>query len=91
VADVHIPPPDPTKSQKVGARVAELIESGHELYAGSLTGDPHGRVRRPTLFVIAAVGVIVSLVLDGVVGLVAGTLALIAILLLAMSDNVVEL
>lgn len=91
MADVHIPQEDPSTSQQIGAKVAGLIESGHELYAQSVTGDRTGRTRRPTLFMVAAVGVLVSLALDGIVGLVAGGLALIAILLLAMSDSVVEL
>jgi hypothetical protein len=88
MGDVSIPKPPPNK---VGARVQELIESGHELYATTVTGAPSGRVRRPTLFVIAALGIILSLGLGDQAGLVCGGLALIAILLLAMSDNVVEL
>lgn len=88
MSDVHIEKPEPGK---VGAIVEDLIEQGHDLYATAITGAPSGRVRRPTLFLIAEVGIIVSLVLDGAVGLIAGGLAMIAILLLAMSDHVVEL
>ena len=88
MGDVHIPKPPPNA---VGAKVQELIESGHELYATALTGTPQGRVRRPTLFALASIGVIISIAFNGVVGLVAGGLALIAILLLAMTDAVVEL
>lgn len=88
MGDVHIEPPEPNA---IGARVEELIAAGHELYAETITGSPSGRVRRPTLFALASVGIVISLALDGVVGLIAGTIALIAILLLAMSDSVVEL
>lgn len=84
MGDVHIPKPEPSA---VGAKVNELIAAGHALYATALTGNPSGRTRRPTLFAIAAIGIIVTLILDGAVGLVAGGLALIAILLLAMTDN----
>lgn len=88
MGDVHIPPPEPGR---VGAKVQELIDSGHEFYATAVTGAPSGRVRRPTLFAVAAVGIIITLAIDGVPALIAGGLALIAILLLAMTDNVVEL
>lgn len=83
MGDVHIPAPAPNK---VGAKVAELIESGHELYATALTGTPQGRVRRPTLFAIAMISVAV-----GFVEPAALIVALIAILLLALTDAVVEL
>lgn len=84
MGDVHIPKPPPNA---VGAKVAELIESGHELYATAVTGSSSGRVRRPTLFVIAGaatVGATLGFQLAGVV-------ALIAILMLALTDAVVEL
>ena len=83
MGDVHIPAPDPSR---VGAKVDELIASGHELYATAVTGQPAGRVRRPTLFVIAGVGVLLA----GYIPF-AGVVGLIAILLLALTDNVVEL
>ena len=88
MGDVHIPKPPPNA---VGAKVQELIEAGHEMYATAVTGTPSGRVRRPTLFALAAIGILITIALDDVVGLVAGGVALIAILLLAMSDAVVEL
>jgi hypothetical protein len=88
VGDVRIPKPPPNR---VGAKVQELIESGHELYATAVTGAPSGRVRRPTLYAITAIGIVITLAIDGPVGLVAGGVALIAMLLLAMSDAVVEL
>jgi len=81
--DVNIPKPPPNA---VGAKVQELIDSGHEFYATTVTGSPAGRVRRPTLFVIAAVGTAVGTQLW--IGAVVG---IIAILLLALSDSVVEL
>jgi hypothetical protein len=91
MGDVHIPQEDPTTSQRIGAKVQGLIDSGHEFYATAATGSPTGRTRRPTLFIVTALGIIVSLVLDGTVGFVAGGIALIAMLLLAMTDNVVDL
>ena len=83
MGDVHIPQPDPSA---IGAKVEELIASGHELYATTLTGSPSGRVRRPTLFVIAGVGILL-----GTQFFPAAVVGLIAILLLALTDQVVEL
>ena len=86
MGDVVIPKPDPTTGQRVGAKVQDLIDSGHEFYASAVTGSPSGRVRRPTLFVIAAVGTLV-----GTQQLVGAVVALIAIVMLAVTDTVVEL
>lgn len=83
MGDVYIPPPEPNK---VGAKVNDLIASGHELYATAVTGTPAGRVRRPTLFVIAGLGTLL-----GTQFLLAAVVGLIAILLLALTDAVVEL
>jgi hypothetical protein len=83
MGDVSIPPDPPNK---VGAKVQDLIESGHELYASAVTGSPQGRVRRPTLFAIAAIGTVV-----GTQFFVGAVVALIAIVLLAVTDSVVEL
>ena len=84
--DVHIPQEDPTTSQRVGAKVESLIADGHELYASAVTGTPSGRVRRPTLFVIAIVGAAMGPLFPP-----AAIPAVIAILLLGMTDAVVEL
>lgn len=88
--DVHIPKPEPSA---VGAKVHELIESGHALYATAVTGAPSGRVRRPTLFVLAAAGLFILMADSsfGTLGLGAGAVSAIAILLLALTDSVVEL
>lgn len=86
MGDVHIPKPEPGKAEKVGAKVADLAMSGHELYATTVTGQPQGRVRRPTLFIVAAVGATV-----GTQFWIAAVIAIIAIVLLALSDQVVEL
>ena len=83
MGDVHIPKPEPSK---IGAKVDDLIQSGHELYATTVSGQPQGRVRRPTLFLIAAIGTMV-----GTQFWVAAVIAIIAIVLLALSDQVVEL
>ena len=84
MADVHIEPDPPNK---VGAKVHDLIESGHELYATAVTGHPSGRVRRPTLFVIAGIGTVLA-----TLGFqLAGIIAIVAILMLALTDAVVEL
>lgn len=86
MGDVHIPKEDPTKVQRVGARVQELIDSGHQFYAATLTGDPAGRVRRPTLFIVAIIATGV-----GAFAPPALVVSLIAILMLALTDQVVEL
>ena len=83
MGDVYIPKPD---QSAVGAKVHDLIEAGHELYATAVTGSSSGRVRRPTLFAIAALGVAL-----GTVTVIGTAVALIAIVLLAATDNVVEL
>lgn len=89
MGDVHKPAPPPNA---VGARVAELIEDGHALYATAVTGSPQGRVRRPTLFALAILGVgIAEFQATTTLGFAAAAVALIAILLLALTDNVVEL
>jgi hypothetical protein len=86
MGDVHIPQPEPNK---VGAKVAELIASGHELYATTLTGHPSGRVRRPTLFLIAGIATLMTLL--GWSQPWAALVAFIAIMLLALTDSVVDL
>lgn len=90
MGDVHIPKPPPNA---VGAKVEELIAAGHELYAQTVTGQPAGRVRRPTLFVIAIIGLFVLMADSsfGLLGLFAGVFSAIAMLLLLASDQVVEL
>lgn len=83
MGDVHIPEPDPSA---IGAKVHDLIESGHEFYATALTGSPQGRTRRPVLFIIAGIG------LWGAADAWEFSLVgLIAILILALTDAVVEL
>jgi hypothetical protein len=84
VGDVHIPQPEPGA---VGAKVDELIAAGHEFYATAVTGSPSGRVRRPTLFIIAGVGIVLAM-LGFALG---GVWAIIAIIALALTDQVVEL
>lgn len=85
MGDVHIPQPE---SSKVGAKVHDLIESGHEFYASTLTGTPSGRVRRPTLYLVAIIGLLADMAGFFPAGaIVAG----IAIVLLALTDAVVEL
>lgn len=84
MGDVHIPKPPPNA---VGARVEELVAEGHQLYSNVVTGQPAGRVRRPTLFTIAIIGTALA-----IAGLqLAGVPALIAMVLLLASDAVVEL
>lgn len=83
MGDVHIPKPKPNA---VGAKVGELIESGHEFYATAVSGQPQGRVRRPTLFIIAIIGCGAGAFVP-----FAALVGVIAILLLALSDQVVEL
>jgi len=60
-------------------------------YRWWVSGDENGRVRRKSLFLIAEIGIVIAIALDGVLGLAAGLLGLAAILLLAMTDDVVTL
>jgi hypothetical protein len=80
--DVSIPPPPPNA---VGAKVQELIDSGHEFYATTVSGHSSGRVRRPTLFVIAMVGCVIGTQFWG-----AAVVAVLAMTLLALTDQLVE-
>ena len=57
----------------------------------TLTGDTEGKLRRPVLFLLTEVGIIAALANDGIVGLLLGGIALIAVLLLAMTDQVTTL
>jgi hypothetical protein len=68
-----------------------LAERATEVYRYAMTGDPSGRIRRKTLFVLAEVGVVIAIALDGLSGLLGGGVAMIALLLLAMTDDVVTL
>lgn len=89
MGDVHISPPAPGA---IGAKVDELMEAGHELYATVVSGHPQGRVRRPTLFLIAGVSIVLTYFLScDYLAVIPAVVGLIAILLLALTDSVVEL
>ena len=79
-----LPEPEPSATERT-------VEEVGALYRRALTGDPHGRVRRKTLFLIAEIGIVIAIALGGAVGLIAGVVGLIAVLLLAMTDDVVDL
>lgn len=77
MGDVPYPvEPEPTKAEKAAARVNATVR-------GAIAGDPAGSLRRPILFIIAAVGLLVGWPLS-IIGLV-------ALVLLAVTDQVVAL
>ena len=91
--DVPIQPePEPTRREDFYQALWGFGGAVDHQTRRAVTGDERGALRRPALFLIASIGIIVLLAgVDGVGGLVAGTLALIALLLLAMTDQVVSL
>lgn len=52
-----------------------------------IAGHPQGAVRRITLYVILAALTVLGIGIDGVVGLGLGALALVVLMLLAMTDS----
>lgn len=84
MGDVPIKPPAPEPEPTPAQVKAQRVNAGVRL---AVTGDTAGRLRRPVLFLVVAV----ALVLDGTFGLITGTAGLIALLILAMTDNVVDL
>lgn len=71
-------PYPPEKPEPKSAEVARDIERG---LRGALTGDARGRLRRPILYAIVGIGIAIPI----------PALALVALLLLAVTDSVVEL
>jgi Ca2+/Na+ antiporter len=81
----------PTKAEVRAARARETASRVEESLRVAVTGDPKGRVRRKVLFMVVAICVLVGLATDGAAGLIAAGLGLMALLLLAMNDDVVPL
>jgi hypothetical protein len=87
--DVPFPPePVPTKAEVARQRASTTVRV-------ALTGDPDGRVRRKILFLLAGVGSVSAIAIDGqkgdILGLILGVAGVVALLLLAMTDDVVPL
>ena len=86
--DVPYPKPkEPTPSEIRVQRVRSAGEAVARSIRTLLTGDSDGRLRRPLLFVVAEVGVLAALVVDGIAGIAIGGIGMIALLLLAFTDN----
>lgn len=82
-------PKEPEQTDEVFAdKLVALRNRLDDAARVALTGDTTSRVRRKLLFTVAQVGIIVAIALDGIVGLLAGTLGLVAVLFLAMTDDV---
>lgn len=79
--------PEPERDEVFADKLVALRDRLDDAAHIALTGDTTGRRRRPTLFVASALGTVLAIGADGIVGLVAGTLGLIALLLLAMTDK----
>ena len=86
--DVPIPPtPEPTKAQQLAAELRAAKNDSERLFRYALTSDARGRVRRPLLFVCTAA----CIALGGAGFMPATIVALIALMILALTDSVVEL
>ena len=84
--------PFPKVEEEPEPRLVALRNRLEDKAKVALTGQSEPRsIRRPLLFVLAALGILVALTVDGPVGLAVGGVGLIALLLLAMTDQVVEL
>ena len=89
--DVPYPKPKPPTRVKVTRnRVIEAAVSVVDAIHVASTGDRNGSLRRPILFVIAVASVGIAMFAEPP-GHPLGVVALVAILLLALTDAVVEL
>jgi hypothetical protein len=76
-----LPDPEPTNAERVNAQAQEIASKVDLLYRTTISGYRNGPVRRGTLFVLCAVGIAIGW----------PALALVALLLLALTDQVVPL
>lgn len=79
VTNAEEPEAPKTTKQEIAERASALREDAVRASRTLLTGDAHGRARRNLLFVAAALGIVAAL----------PGLALVALLLLALTDMVV--
>ena len=87
--DVPYPKPKPpTRGEVTRTRLADSLSSLVASVRSALTGDANGRIRRPALYVIAAISIGIAMSVESVIPSV---VALVAVMLLALTDAVVEL
>jgi len=72
--------PEKTTEEKDHAEAEEFIRS-------VVAGHPQGAVRRIILYIVLGLCIVIGLVTDGIFGLLSGGFAIVALLLLAMSDQ----
>lgn len=82
--------PEPERDEEFADKLVALRNRLDDVAHVALTGDTTGRVRRKVLFLIAAFSIL-ALARDGIAGIVIGGVGLIALLMLAMTDDVVDL
>lgn len=87
--DVPYPKPvPPTRREVAAARASDALGNVRRLISLTLTGYPDRSARRGALYIIAAGGIGIAMSVNSVVPSV---IALIAVMLLALTDAVVEL
>jgi len=87
--DVPYPKPEPpTRREATAARVSTALDALVAFVRQTLTGDKHGVVRRPLLYLIAAGGIAIAMSQNSTIVLIP---SLISVMLLALTDAVVEL
>lgn len=79
---VDTPETEPVSDDATEERVAQVIEGADRMVRVALTGDPKGRLRRPVLFVIVALGLVWTPL---------ALLGLASLILLALTDAIMEL
>lgn len=80
--DVPIPPkPTPTRAEQTRESLTEMAARVEEGARVALTGETDGRLRRPILFVLVGIALVLNL----------PALGLVALILLVYTDQVVPL
>lgn len=80
--DVPIQPtPAPTRAERTRESLTEMAARAEEGARAALTGDSAGRLRRPILFIVVGLALVLNL----------PALGLVALLLLVYTDQVVPL
>lgn len=79
------PEPEPSKVETFLDHLRTYASKAEPVFTEAVAGQ--GLVRRIVLYLVASVGIVLSISIDGMAGLFIGTFALIALLLLSMTDK----
>ena len=75
-----LPEDDPTLN-------GEIDDNNHERLREIVAGHPQGAIRRIILYSVVGAAMVASIGIDGVAGIIIGTIGMISLMLLAMSDQ----